>query len=109
MPAHPPIVGIPCDYRMIGKHPFHMVGDKYIAAVRESTGAVTLLIPVLANPISPVEILPTVVGLLFTASPSNVAPRNSGVRGPRNAVLQAENRDATALPLLKAAIAGGTP
>jgi putative glutamine amidotransferase len=109
MPAHPPIVGFPCDYRMIGKHPFHMVGDKYIAAVRESTGAVTLLIPVLANPISPAEILATVDGLLFTGSPSNVAPRHYGGTGPRDGVLQDENRDATALPLLKAAIAGGTP
>jgi len=109
MPAHPPIVGFPCDYRMIGKHPFHMVGDKYIAAVRESTGAVTLLIPVLANPISPAEILATVDGLLFTGSPSNVAPRHYGGTGPRDGVLQDENRDATALPLLRAAIAGGTP
>jgi len=107
--ARPPIVGFPCDYRMMGKHPFHMAGDKYIKAVRESTGAVTLLIPVLTNPISPEEILANVDGLLFTGSPSNVAPRHYGGSLPRDGVLQDENRDATALPLLRAAIAAGSP
>ena len=109
MPSRPPIVGFPCDRRMLGKHPFHMVGEKYIKAVRESTGAVTLLIPVLPKPIPPEEILASVDGLLFTGSPSNIAPRHYGGPDPRDGVLQDENRDATSLPLLKAAMAAGTP
>ena len=28
-----PVIGIPADRRMIGRHPFHAVGEKYIAAV----------------------------------------------------------------------------
>jgi len=105
----PLIVGIPCDYRMLGLHPFHVVGDKYIRAVRESTGAVPLLIPSLATPIQAEELLATLDGLLFTGSPSNVAPRQYNGTAPREGVLQDENRDATTLPLLKAAIAAGTP
>ena len=103
------IVGIPCDYRMLGPHPFHVAGDKYIRAVRESTGAVPLLIPSLATPIPPEELLATLDGLLFTGSPSNVAPRQYNGTAPREGVLQDENRDGTTLPLLKAAIAAGTP
>jgi putative glutamine amidotransferase len=105
----PLIVGIPCDYRMLGLHPFHVVGDKYIRAVRESTGAIPLLIPSLGTPIQPEELLATLDGLLFTGSPSNVAPRRYNGTAPREGVLQDENRDATTLPLLKAAIAAGTP
>src|ERR1041385_971070 len=109
MPLRAPIVGFPCDHRMVGKHPFHMVGDKYIKAVHESAGAVTLLVPVLQSPISSEEILASVDGLLFTGSPSNVAPRHYNGTDPRDGVLQDEQRDATTLPLLSAAIAAGTP
>jgi putative glutamine amidotransferase len=94
---------------MLGPHPFHVAGDKYIRAVRESTSAVPLLIPSLATPIPPEELLATLDGLLFTGSPSNVAPRQYKGTAPREGVLQDENRDATTLPLLKAAIAAGTP
>lgn len=105
----PPIVGIPSDYRMVGPHPFHMAGDKYARAVRESTGAVPLLIPSLGNPIPPEEILASVDGLLFTGSPSNVSPKHYAGLAARENVLADENRDATTLPLLKAAIAEGLP
>src|SRR5256885_15665707 len=105
MPSRPPIVGFPCDRRMLAKHPFHMVGEKYIKAVRESTGAVTLLIPVLPKPIPPEEILASVDGLLFTGSPSNIAPRHYGGPGPRDGGLQGENSDGTSVPLLETAMA----
>src|SRR5580693_7204172 len=98
-----PIVGIPCDHRMVGAHPFHMVGEKYIAAVRDGAGALPLLIPVLDPPIAVEEILAQVEGLLMTGSPSNVAPKHYGGPAPRDGVMQDEHRDSTSLPLLKAA------
>jgi putative glutamine amidotransferase len=109
MTARPPIVGIPCDHRMVGQHPFHAVGEKYIAAIRDGAGALPLLIPVLPNAIPPAEILASVDGLFFTGSPSNVSPKRYGGPEPRAGVMQDENRDATTLPLLEAAIANGTP
>jgi putative glutamine amidotransferase len=102
-----PIVGIPCDHRMVGHHPFHMVGEKYIAAVRDGAGALPLLIPVLREPLPPADILATVDGLLFTGSLSNVSPRHYDGQSPREGMLQDEYRDATTLPLLQAAIASG--
>ncbi len=104
-----PIVGFPCDRRMIGPHPFHVVGEKYIEAVRGGSNALPLLIPVLEPPMAPADILAAVDGLLFTGSPSNVAPKLYGGPEPREGVLQDAHRDATALPLLNAAIAMGKP
>jgi len=104
-----PVVGIPCDHRMVGRHPFHMAGEKYIKAVHESTGAVPLLIPSLPSPVPPGELLESIDALLFPGSPSNVSPAHYGGPAPRNGVLQDPHRDATTLPLLKAAIASGLP
>jgi putative glutamine amidotransferase len=109
MRSHPPIVGIPCDHRLVGQHPFHMAGEKYILAVRDGADALPLLIPVLSHPIASSDILASVDGLLFTGSPSNVSPQRYGGLPPRGGVLQDENRDATALPLIEAAIDKGTP
>ncbi|MGN6517095.1 MAG: gamma-glutamyl-gamma-aminobutyrate hydrolase family protein [Rhizomicrobium sp.] len=103
------VVGIPCDHRMVGHHPFHMVGEKNIAAVRDGASELQLLIPVLPDTIPSSEILASVDGLFFTGSPSNVAPRRYNGSAPREGVMQDENRDATTLPLLEAAIAKGTP
>jgi putative glutamine amidotransferase len=86
-----------------------MVGEKYIAALRDGAGALPLLIPVLEPPLPAHDILAGVDGLLFTGSPSNVAPKHYGGPAPREGVLQDEHRDSTALPLLEAAIAAGVP
>lgn len=109
MTARKPLVGIPCDHRMMGPHPFHMVGEKYIAAVHDGADALPVLIPVTATPLERAELLATVDGLLFTGSPSNVAPKHYGGTPPREGVLQDERRDATTLPLLTEAIAAAVP
>jgi putative glutamine amidotransferase len=104
-----PIVGIPCDHRMVGKHPFHMVGEKYITAVRGGAQALPLLVPVLSPPIPVEDLIASVDGFLFTGSPSNVSPSLYGGPAPRDGVMQDERRDDTTIPLLKAAIAAGKP
>ena len=109
MAARLPIVGFSCDRRLVGAHPFHMVGEKYIAAVREGSNALPVLLPVLEPPLPLDAILASVDGLLFTGSPSNVAPQNYGGPAPREGNVQDLHRDALALPLLRAAIAVGKP
>jgi putative glutamine amidotransferase len=104
-----PIVGIVCDRRKIGDHAFHMVGEKYIDAMREGSGALPLLIPALSPPLGPAQILATVDGLLFTGSSSNVAPRHYSGLAPRRETLLDEARDATAIPLMRAAEKAGVP
>ncbi|HEY5238716.1 MAG TPA: gamma-glutamyl-gamma-aminobutyrate hydrolase family protein, partial [Rhizomicrobium sp.] len=109
MAWHPPLVGIPCDRRMVGPHPFHMVGEKYITALRDGAGLLPVLLPVLSPAIAPSEILSAVDGLFFTGSPSSVSPKLYGGPSPREGVLQDEHRDETTLPLLNAAIEMGKP
>lgn len=104
-----PIVGIPCDHRIIGPHPFHAVGEKYIVAARDGAHAIPVLIPVLENPIDIDEILDAVDGVMLTGSPSNVAPKRYGGPAPREGVLQDERRDATTLPLIKRVVDRGLP
>jgi putative glutamine amidotransferase len=94
---------------MVGHHPFHVAGEKYIAAVRDGANATPLLVPVLSPAIAAEEILSVADGLFFTGSPSNVSPKLYGGATPREGVLQDEHRDATTMPLLKAAIDAGKP
>jgi putative glutamine amidotransferase len=94
---------------MMGVHPFHVAGEKYIVAIRDGAKALPLLIPSLDPPIAIAEIFASVSGLLFTGSVSNVSPKLYGGAPPRDGVLQDERRDANTIPLLKAAIAAGVP
>jgi len=109
MSQRPPIVGLPCDHRTLDGHPFDIVGEKYILAVRDGAQAMPMLIPALDSAIPPAEILATVDGLLFTGSPSNVSPVFYGGPTPREGNIADPNRDRTTLPLIKAAIAAGVP
>ena len=104
-----PVVGIVCDRKRVGDHAFHMVGEKYIDAVRDGSGALPFLIPVLTPPLQAQEILASVDGLLFTGSTSNVAPHRYAGQPARRHTLLDEARDATALPLLRAAEEAGMP
>jgi putative glutamine amidotransferase len=103
------VVGVVCDRRVLHGHPFDMAGEKYIVAARAGAGTLPLLIPALDPPLDPREILPAIDGLLFTGSPSNVAPRHYSGAAARETTLLDEERDAVALPLLRAALAEGVP
>ena len=104
-----PLIGIPADRRMVGAHPFHMVGEKYARAVLDAAGAAPLLIPALADELRFEELLERLDGLLFTGSPSNVEPHR--YEGPPSApgTLHDPARDATTLPLIRKAVAAGVP
>ncbi len=94
---------------MIGLHPFHAVGEKYIHAIAQASQALPLLIPVLPEPLDLEDILGSVDGVLFTGSPSNVEPRHYGGEPSAPGTLHDPERDSTTLPLIRAAIAAGVP
>jgi putative glutamine amidotransferase len=104
-----PVIGIATDRRIVGPHPFHMAGEKYIHAVSQAAGALPLLIPVLPEPLVTLELLGAVDGLLFTGSPSNVEPQHYGGEPSDPGTLHDPERDATTLPLIRAALAAGVP
>jgi len=104
-----PLIGIPADRRMVGAHPFHMVGEKYARAVLEAAEAAPVLIPSLAEELGLDELLQRLDGLLFTGSPSNVEPHRYA--GPPSApgTLHDPARDATTLPLIRKAVQAEVP
>jgi putative glutamine amidotransferase len=104
-----PLIGIPADRRMVGHHPFHMVGEKYARAVIDAAHGAPVLIPSLAEELGFEELLERLDGLLFTGSPSNVEPRHYD--GPPSApgTLHDPARDATTLPLIRKAVESGVP
>jgi putative glutamine amidotransferase len=104
-----PVIGIPCDHRRLGPHPFHAVGEKYVLAVSEGAKAIPFLIPVLETPVDLERLLDSLDGVMLTGSPSNVAPWRYAGAKPRDGVPQDERRDATTLPLIKAVIGRGMP
>jgi putative glutamine amidotransferase len=104
-----PVIGIPADRRMLGLHPFHAVGEKYITALLDVADALPLLIPALGRELALEDLLPRLDGLLFTGSPSNVEPHHySGEPSPPG-TLHDPARDATTLPLIPRAIDAGVP
>jgi putative glutamine amidotransferase len=104
-----PVIGIPADRRMIGPHPFHAVGEKYIAAVVQAADCLPLLVPVLETPLDVSEILARVDGIFFPGSPSNVEPRHYSGSPSVEGTLHDAHRDATTLSLIPRAIASGVP
>src|SRR3979409_1953688 len=104
-----PLIGIPADRRLCGKHYFHMAGEKYIEAVARGANAVPVLIPALGSGLDLPSLLHAWDGLLLTGSASNVEPHHYGGPASEPGTLHDPNRDATTLPLIPQAIAPGPP
>jgi len=104
-----PLIGIPADRRIVGLHPFHMVGEKYVRAILEGSGALPLLIPSLGEQLGFDELLQRLDGILFTGSPSNVEPRHYDGTPSAPGTLHDPERDATTLPLIRKAVRAGVP
>jgi putative glutamine amidotransferase len=104
-----PLVGISADRTMIGAHPSHVVGEKYIAAIVDGSQALAMLLPALGERQSTEDVLAVADGLLFTGSYSNVEPHRYGGHPGAHGTLHDAARDATTLPLMRAALAAGVP
>lgn len=103
------VIGIPADRRFIDPHPFHIVGDKYARAIVDGAGAVPVLLPALGDALPLDDTLDALDGLFLTGSPSNVEPHHYNGEPSRPDTLHDPDRDATTLPLIKAALARGMP
>jgi len=101
-------VGIVTDRRLYDGASVHQANDEYITAVRDGAGALPLLIPSTDAPLPVAGVLDAIDGLLFTGSPSNVEPSHYGATARPGTLLDVP-RDATTLPLLRAAITAGKP
>lgn len=105
-----PLIGISCCNKAFGTFgtPNHAASDSYVRCTLGPVGGVPVLLPACGEALAP-EILPRLDGLVLTGSRSNVHPDH--YEGPAHAAGTPEDpaRDATTLPLIRAAIAAGVP
>jgi len=109
MTAKRPVIGIPADRRVLGPHPYHLAGEKYLTAVLDGAGGVPLIVPAIGREIRLEELLDTLDGLLFMGSPSNVDPRHYQGEPSATPNLHDPHRDETTLPLIPRAVEAGVP
>ncbi len=110
-PARParvlPVVLVPACNRMLGEHPFHVAGQKYIQAVRLA-GALPLVVADATD--SEIDaLLDLADGVFLTGSPANVHPQHFGEAVLDDQLPLDPQRDAWTLPLIRRCLAAGVP
>src|SRR5207237_784122 len=101
------VVGIPMCATISEEGPIHATAARYTAALIGGAGAVPILIPPMGEAQS--ALLDRIDGLLVPGSASNVHPSHYGVDESLTPDLHDPARDATTLPLMRAAVARGVP
>ena len=104
-----PLVGVISDRRIVGPHPFQVVGEKYLQALHDGADANPVGVPSLAEGFEVADIIDRLDGLLLTGSPSNVEPRHYMGEPSEPGTLHDPQRDRAALALIPAAIRAGMP
>lgn len=104
-----PIVLVTACAREMGKHSYHAVQFKYVDAVVHAADCAPLILPALGEATDIDTLLHACSGILLTGSPSNVHPTHYGATVHDPALPQDHARDATTLPLIRAAVKQGVP
>ena len=99
---------------MLRPHPFHAVGEKYIAAVDGCAECQPILLPVPREPFDEArdhlaEIFDLCDGIFLPGSHSNVHPDEYDGTAPREGVLIDRQRDALTLKLIRACVDRAVP
>lgn len=104
-----PVVLVSACSRQLGSHLYHTVQSKYVDAVVHGSACAPLILPALGSHTDLDAVLGAAHGILLTGSPSNVHPVHYGEAVLDPELPQDEVRDATTLPLVRAAIERGMP
>lgn len=106
---HQPLVAISSDVREFDNYTWHAVPELYLKAAVEGAGVLPLIVPSFGIQLDIDGLLNGVDGLLITGSKSNVHPEHYG-QAPSAAHEPYDTaRDATTLPMIRAAIERGLP
>jgi putative glutamine amidotransferase len=102
-----PVVLVPACNRMLGEHPFHIAGKKYLDAVRLA-GGLPLIVPSAEE--AEIDVLLDMAdGVLLTGSPSNVHPSHFGEDVLDPSLPLDPLRDSWTLPLIRRTVERGIP
>lgn len=105
-----PLIGVSaCSQHGNGEHPLFIACEKYTRAVSEGAGGIPLLIPALGDDLPLAQLVERLDGILLTGSPSNIEPHHYHGDASAPGTVHDPKRDATTLPLIRAAVAAGVP
>jgi putative glutamine amidotransferase len=105
-----PLVGLPTDAKILGHHPFCVVGEKYIRAVVDAAGGLPMVLPMIEPALPAQAWLDQLDGLLLTGATSNIEPYRYGESLSWAGNPHDPTRDTNVLEeLLPAALALGMP
>jgi putative glutamine amidotransferase len=104
-----PVIALMSCVRSLGPHPFHVVGDKYVAAISHGAQAWPWPLPALGSWYDWPAFLAKIDGVLLTGSPSNIAPEEYGTQPAPIHGQRDFDRDATSLPLIRHVLAANIP
>lgn len=104
-----PVVLVPACVNRIGAHPYHTAQLKYVAALADGAHCTPLIVPALGAATDFEALLAVADGVMLTGSPSNVHAGLYGEEVLDPSLPQDAARDATTLPLIRAAIKRGIP
>lgn len=103
----PIVVGIPACATVSTERLLHATPARYAEALVGGSNAVPIMIPPMGE--TQLALLDRIDGLLVPGSPSNVHPSHYGTDDSLTPDRHDPDRDATTLPLIRAAIARGLP
>ena len=101
------VVGIPACAKAIDEREYHLTPSRYAIAVMDGVGALPVMIPPMGE--AQLGLLDRLDGLLIPGSPSNVHPGHYDGGESETPDRHDLQRDATTLPLIRAAVARGLP
>ncbi len=109
-----PLIGVPGCEKEADGHTIYTVGRKYVLGIVEGAGGVPVMLPPIGDSRNgghfDIEtIIARLDGLLVTGSLSNVEPHHYGGPASRPDTAHDPARDATTLPLIRAALDAGLP
>ncbi|GMU44371.1 MAG: gamma-glutamyl-gamma-aminobutyrate hydrolase family protein [Xanthomonadales bacterium] len=107
--AKQPLIGVPCDRKIIGPHPFQAVGEKYLRALVDTGCGTPLSIPSLDPPLDLPTLLERLDGIFLTGSYSNIEPHHYGNEPSWEGNPHDAHRDANTLPLVLQAVRARVP
>ncbi|MBO6637544.1 MAG: gamma-glutamyl-gamma-aminobutyrate hydrolase family protein [Roseitalea sp.] len=104
-----PIVAVVCDVRQFDTYTWHATPETYLKAALEVAGVLPLMVPAFGDRIDIAGLLKRVDGVMLSGSKSNVHPGLYGAEPGPDYEPYDPARDATSLPLARAAVETGVP
>lgn len=104
-----PLVAVSGNVRPLSDDGFHGARELVLKAIYEGAGCMPMILPALGRDLVSDDLLQQIDGLVLTGAPSNVDPALYGDNRTVDPATLDQQRDATILPLLQAALDKGVP